>query len=442
MLLSLPFQATATADVPYVALGDLPVIPLIDVADEFNLGWLTAFGFERQVVVADVAVPLQFSKRGFVGGGVAKQANLPQFLADELVCRVTRQLGHERVGFEDSSAVGIKNEHSVFGGLEEPTVQGFRSVQLLLGDDARGDVDEVADHAVLTIGQRHAMNLPVVVFTHFSVVSLLGESRGCVRLTGFEGVPEPPDNVVGAVARPHEADDFDEVSADQIPDAAEDRASLLVHQTETHLCIHQVDAHWRGIEECLESGIVCLLRYLQPFVFGDVASDFRGTDNLPSFVCEGRHRHRNVDQRAVFLLTYGFVVLGGPSAANLVKNGIMFVEPIRRYERPYGLTDHFVLGVTKEQFRTPVPTGNDTVEVLGEDGISRRRDHRGQMRHRRFGAFALGDVLHRQQDPFGLLPWVQDGPGVEQHGAAAQLLEVVLDLEAFDGFALRQDLLE
>ena len=62
LLLRLPLQAAAFADVPNVALRDVPVIHLIDVADELDLGLLAVLGLERQVVVADVAMLLQFSR--------------------------------------------------------------------------------------------------------------------------------------------------------------------------------------------------------------------------------------------------------------------------------------------------------------------------------------------------------------------------------------------
>ena len=75
------------------------------------------------------------------------------------------------------------------------------------------------------------------------------------------------------------------------------------------------------------------------------------------------------------------------------------------------------------------------------DGRRQRVDHltEAAFAHRLFRSPALGDVLDGQQDPLALSLWVVDAPGVEQHGAAAQLLEVVLDLEIVDAGALCQD---
>ena len=62
----------------------VPVVHLIDVADELDLDPLAGFGFERQMVVADVAVLLQFLVGGLARLFISEQADLPQFLAQEL----------------------------------------------------------------------------------------------------------------------------------------------------------------------------------------------------------------------------------------------------------------------------------------------------------------------------------------------------------------------
>jgi hypothetical protein len=75
------------------------------------------------------------------------------------------------------------------------------------------------------------------------------------------------------------------------------------------------------------------------------------------------------------------------------------------------------------------------------DGGRQRVDHltEAAFTPRLFRSLALGDVFDGQQDPLALSLGVVDAPGVDQHGAAAQLLEVVLDLELVDAGALCQD---
>ena len=91
LLLRLPLQAAAFGDVPNVALNDASVVHLIDVADELDFDLPPVFGFERQMLVADIALLLQFSESGLTRLDISEQTDLPQFLAQELLLRVAQQ---------------------------------------------------------------------------------------------------------------------------------------------------------------------------------------------------------------------------------------------------------------------------------------------------------------------------------------------------------------
>src|SRR5512133_1391878 len=62
LLVRLPLQAAAFGDVPNVALYDLAVIHLVDVADKLDFDPLSLLGFERQIFVADITLRLQLTK--------------------------------------------------------------------------------------------------------------------------------------------------------------------------------------------------------------------------------------------------------------------------------------------------------------------------------------------------------------------------------------------
>ena len=58
------------------------------------------------------------------------------------------------------------------------------------------------------------------------------------------------------------------------------------------------------------------------------------------------------------------------------------------------------------------------------------------------GPFALGDVLDGEQDEVGTIAAAIEGPRIEQHGARADRLEIVLHLEVVQHVLLRQDISE
>ena len=65
---------------------------------------LPVLRFERQVLVADVAVALQPVERRFALLDVAEQSDLPQLLADQFLERVAEEVDDEGIGVDDLSA--------------------------------------------------------------------------------------------------------------------------------------------------------------------------------------------------------------------------------------------------------------------------------------------------------------------------------------------------
>ena len=55
---------------------------------------------------------------------------------------------------------------------------------------------------------------------------------------------------------------------------------------------------------------------------------------------------------------------------------------------------------------------------------------------------AEGDIDDGQQDHLGLLALAVDAPGVEQHGPAPDVLEIMLDLVVLEAAVVRQDVLQ
>ena len=83
-------QTAAFGDVTNVALNDLVQVLPVDVADELDFDLLPASAFQGQILVANVALLLQFTVNGAALFDVSEQANLPKFLAHELIVRVAQ----------------------------------------------------------------------------------------------------------------------------------------------------------------------------------------------------------------------------------------------------------------------------------------------------------------------------------------------------------------
>ena len=118
----LPFQATAFGNVPNVALYDLALIHLVDVADKFDLDPLSLLGLERQIFVANITLRLQLTESGPALCLISEETDLPEFLADEFFLRITQHLFDERIGIEDFPSDGIEDEDGILGGFEEPAI--------------------------------------------------------------------------------------------------------------------------------------------------------------------------------------------------------------------------------------------------------------------------------------------------------------------------------
>jgi hypothetical protein len=143
LLVRLPFQATAFGNVPNVALYDLALIHLVDVADKFDIDPLSLLGFERQIFVANIPLRLQRTESGSALCLISEETDLPEFLADEFFLGIAQKLFDERIGIEDFPGVGIEDEDGILGGFEEPAIARLRNLQVVRRLLALGDIANV-----------------------------------------------------------------------------------------------------------------------------------------------------------------------------------------------------------------------------------------------------------------------------------------------------------
>src|SRR5688572_15037158 len=84
LIVCLPLQTATFSDVSNVALNIVALVHLIDITDKFDFDRLPVPGFERQVLVTNIALGLQFAESGFVLLSVSEHTDLPDFLSHDL----------------------------------------------------------------------------------------------------------------------------------------------------------------------------------------------------------------------------------------------------------------------------------------------------------------------------------------------------------------------
>ena len=86
-------------------------------------------------------------------------------------------------------------------------------------------------------------------------------------------------------------------------------------------------------------------------------------------VANRRDGDRDIDLAPVFANTHRLEVLYPFAAPNFFQNDGLFPQPLRRQQPQNGLANHLGGRVAKHAFGSRVPTGNDTVQRLADDGL-------------------------------------------------------------------------
>src|SRR4030065_1432682 len=82
----------AIGDVSNVALNHSRAIHPVDIADKLHMPVPLPFGFQRQIVVTDILLLLQFPESAPAGGDIPEGADFPEHLAEQLGVGIPPQL--------------------------------------------------------------------------------------------------------------------------------------------------------------------------------------------------------------------------------------------------------------------------------------------------------------------------------------------------------------
>jgi len=236
------------------------------------------------VLVADVALRSQLLVGGLACLLVLEQADLPEFLAHELVELVAQQSAHERVGVEDHPGAGVQDEDAVPGSLEQPPIPELGILQGGTRSPAFGDVlDAHEDQPGLVVVRDEPMGVEqhapppdrreVVFDLEILEGTVLGydvlqqrSQQGAIPLAVAQVVEEP---LLRLVLRDVEGPIEGGVRRIDLQAIAEDDQRLS-----------QVGDNVLGIVECILHGP------LVPSAFGNVPEDQHGPDDVAPFVAD------------------------------------------------------------------------------------------------------------------------------------------------------------
>jgi hypothetical protein len=114
-----------------VALDYIGMTFAINIAEKLDFPDIASFAFQRQILVADVALFLQLAKCPLPGLKVLKQSNLPKLLANQLPAIATQQFGNEWVGVENPARGCVHYQHAIAGRLKKSPEANFRHPQAI-----------------------------------------------------------------------------------------------------------------------------------------------------------------------------------------------------------------------------------------------------------------------------------------------------------------------
>ncbi len=133
------FRAVCLAfgNIADVALYDLDAFAVISIADELNRDFGPGLCLKRKIVVADIALRLQFLEHLFALLNIRERAHFPQFLSQKLGMGVTKHIDQVGIDVFDLCRAGVQQQYAVLRGFKQPAVAAFGYPQRFKRDITR-----------------------------------------------------------------------------------------------------------------------------------------------------------------------------------------------------------------------------------------------------------------------------------------------------------------
>ncbi len=151
----------------------------------------------------------------------------------------------------------------------------------------------------------------------------------------------------------------------------------VIEVREASFGIGGVDGRGKRVDHLAKSALALAQRRGHSLLLADVARDLRRAHHVAPIIENRGNRQGDVHQTAVLATTDGFVVVDLFTATDAVEDAGLFVMSIGGNEHHHRLPDRFLGRVSEELFRAGIPTRDDAVDVLADDGVVRRIDDGG-----------------------------------------------------------------
>src|SRR5262249_44172173 len=137
---------------------------------------------------------------------------------------------------------------------------------------------------------------------------------------------------------------------------------------------------------------------LQAPLFGDVASDCGGANDVSLGIHHRRNAERHFDWLATFADARRFEPLNTRALADALEVATHFVVPLRRAEHCHRLADCLFSRVAIQSLSAGVPAHDDALERLAKDGLARAFNDGSQAADRVFSSLTMRHITAKEND--------------------------------------------
>ncbi len=123
----------SVGNVADIALDDITMVDLIDIADKFHGDLPPVLCFEWDVFVTDVTLTLKFPESRFARLDIIERAHFPELLSHEVFMSISQHICQEGIYVGYLTRVCIEDQDPVLGRFEESPVARFRDPQVRFG---------------------------------------------------------------------------------------------------------------------------------------------------------------------------------------------------------------------------------------------------------------------------------------------------------------------